>query len=156
MAKESAGLLLFRKHQATIEFLLVHPGGPFWKNKDAGAWSIPKGEVQAGEDPLSAAQREFAEEIGFKPAGPFIPLSPIQQKAGKIVRAWAVGGDWDPSRLKSNTFSIEWPPRSGKRQEFPEADQAAFFDLHQARTKINPAQLPLLEELVRQMTDGRI
>jgi predicted NUDIX family NTP pyrophosphohydrolase len=149
MAKESAGLLLYRKRQGTLEALLVHPGGPFWRNKDAGAWTIPKGEIQPGEEPLTAAQREFEEEIGFKPNGNFIALSSIKQKAGKVVNAWAIEGEWDPNELKSNTFSLEWPPHSGKLQEFPEVDQAAFFDLRQARTKINPAQIPLLEELER-------
>jgi len=149
MAKESAGLLFYRKHHGNLEFLLVHPGGPFWKNKDSGAWTIPKGEIQPGEDPLAAAQREFAEELGFKPGGTFIALTPVKQKAGKVVRAWAIEGEWNPAQLKSNTFSLEWPPRSGKFQEFPEVDQAAFFDLQLARTKINPAQIPLLEELVQ-------
>lgn len=152
MAKESAGLLLFRKRAGKIEFLLVHPGGPFWKNKDDGAWTIPKGEIQLGEDPLSAAQREFEEELGFKPNGTFIPLAPIKQKSGKIVRAWAVEGDWDPTQLKSNTFSLEWPPRSGKSQQFLEVDRAAFFDLELARTKINPAQIALLEELEQRVS----
>ena len=147
MAKESAGLLLYRKRPGKIQFLLVHPGGPFWKNKDEGAWTIPKGEIQPGEDPLSAAQREFEEELGLKLNGTFIPLAPIQQKSGKIVRAWAIEGDLDTTQLKSNTFSLEWPPRSGKQQQFPEVDRAAFFDLELARRKVNPAQIPLLEEL---------
>jgi len=147
MAKESAGLLFYRKRAGKMEFLLVHPGGPFWKNKDDGAWTIPKGEIQPSEDPLTAAQREFEEELGFKPNGTFIPLTPIKQKSGKIVRAWAIEGGWDPAQLKSNTFSLEWPPHSGKVQQFPEVDRAAFFDLRLALTKINPAQIPLLEEL---------
>jgi predicted NUDIX family NTP pyrophosphohydrolase len=147
MAKESAGILLYRRRQERLEFLLVHPGGPLWKNKDQGAWSIPKGEILPGEDPLAAAQREFEEELGVKPPGNFIALKPVKQKSGKVVRAWAVQGDWDPSGLKSNTFRLEWPPRSGKLQEFPEVDRAAFFDAVVARAKINPAQIPLLEEL---------
>ena len=130
-----------------MEFLLVHPGGPFWKNKDAGAWTIPKGEIQSGEAPLAAAQREFAEEMGFLPQGEFLPLTPVKQKAGKLIHAWAVAGDCDTLTFKSNTFTIEWPPRSGRRQEFPEIDRAAFFNLAKAKEKINPAQLKLLEEL---------
>src|ERR1700690_2483137 len=112
MAKESAGLLFYRKHQGNLEFLLVHPGGPFWKNKDSGAWTIPKGEIQPGEEPLAAAHREFAEEPGFKPGGTFIALAPVKQRAGKVVRAWAIEGEWNPAQLKSNAFSLEWPPRS--------------------------------------------
>ena len=151
MAKESAGLLIYRKQAQIFEFLLVHPGGPLWKNKDAGAWTIPKGEIQPGEEPLQAAQRECQEELGFKPQGDFIPLTPIRQKAGKLVRAWAVESDLDVANVKSNTFSLEWPPRSGKRQEFPEVDQAAFFELEAARKKINPAQVSLLEELLQKL-----
>ena len=151
MAKKSAGLLLYRRREEDPEFLLVHPGGPFWKNKDLGAWTIPKGEIQPGEDPLEAAQREFQEELGFKPAGNFLPLTPIKQKAGKVVQVWAATGEWDPAQLKSNTFTLEWPPHSGKLQEFPEVDQAAFFDLQTARLKINPAQIALLEELDKQL-----
>ncbi len=147
MAKESAGLLIYRKREGKLQFLLVHPGGPFWKNKDAGAWTIPKGEIAAGEDPLAAARRECLEELGFEAAGDFLPLNPIQQKGGKVVRAWAVEAEWDSAQLKSNTFSLEWPPRSGKQQEFPEVDQADFFSSEVARRKINPAQIPLLEEL---------
>jgi len=149
MAKESAGLLIYRKRQGQPEFLLVHPGGPLWKNKDLGAWTIPKGEINAGEDPLAAARRESEEELGFRAEGNFIPLNPIKQKAGKIVHAWAIEADWDPARLNSNTFTLEWPPHSGKRQEFPEIDQASFFDFELARIKINPAQVSLLEELKR-------
>lgn len=151
MAKESAGLILYRKREAKLEVLLAHPGGPLWKNKDLGAWTIPKGELEAGEDPLAAAQREFQEELGFKPGGDFIALTPIKQKAGKMVHAWAIEGDWDPSDLKSNTFTLEWPPRSGRRREFPEVDQAAFFDLQLAKNKINTAQVALLEELERKL-----
>jgi predicted NUDIX family NTP pyrophosphohydrolase len=147
MAKESAGLLIYRKRQEQLEFLLVHPGGPLWKNKDLGAWTIPKGEINASEDPLAAARRESEEELGFRAEGSFIPLNPIKQKAGKIVHAWAIEADWDPAHLRSNTFTLEWPPHSGKRQEFPEIDQAAFFDFELAKRKINPAQIPLLEEL---------
>lgn len=151
MANESAGLVLYRTRQGELEVLLVHPGGPFWKNKDLGAWSIPKGQIGAGEEPLVAAQREFLEELGFKPNGEFTPLSAIKQKSGKVVHAWAMEGDWDPRQLKSNTFTLEWPPRSGKQQEFPEIDQAAFFALPRAKEKINPAQVALLEELERKV-----
>lgn len=147
MAKESAGLLLYRRRQQQLEFLLVHPGGPLWRNKDLGAWTIPKGEIGPGEDPLAAARRECEEELGLKVEGPFVALNPIRQKAGKTVRAWAVETDWDPAGFKSNTFLLEWPPRSGKQQEFPEIDGAAFFNLEQARIKINSAQIALLEEL---------
>lgn len=139
---------MYRLRGGQPEFLLAHPGGPFWKNKDAGAWSIPKGEIGPGEEPLGAALREFREELGFAPEGPFVELTPIKQKGGKIVRAWAVAGDFDPQQLKSNMFTIEWPPRSGKAASFPEIDRAAFFALTEAQQKINPAQAPLLGELV--------
>jgi len=147
MAKESAGLMMFRKRAGALEFLLVHPGGPFWKNKNAGAWTIPKGEIAEGEDALAAAKREFEEELGLKAEGSLIELKPIKQKGGKVVRAWAFEGDCDPSQIKSNTFTMEWPPRSGKMAEFPEVDRAEFFNLEQAKEKINGAQIPLLEEL---------
>jgi predicted NUDIX family NTP pyrophosphohydrolase len=149
MAKESAGLLLYRQREGTLEFLLVHPGGPLWKHKDLGAWTIPKGEIHPGEDPLLTAKREVQEELGFSPQGDFIPLGSIKQRAGKIVHAWAIQQDWDPRKLKSNTFSVEWPPRSNRRQEFPEVDQAAFFDMAVARLKINPAQIAFLEALTQ-------
>ena len=147
MAKESAGLLMFRRKDAQLEFLLVHPGGPFWKNKDAGAWTIPKGAVEEGEDAMAAAKREFEEELGLKAEGDFIELRPIKQKGGKVVRAWAFEGECDPSQIKSNSFTMEWPPRSGKQAEFPEVDRAEFFNLEKAKEKINQAQIPLLEEL---------
>ena len=149
MSKISAGLVLYRRRGGELEFLLVHPGGPFWKNKDAGAWTIPKGEIEEKEDPLTAAQREFEEELGLPPKGSFTELRPVKQKSGKIVLAWAFAGDFDADNIKSNTFSIEWPPRSGRMAEFPEVDRAAFFNLAEAKTKINPAQIPLLEEVVR-------
>ena len=154
MPKTSAALLMYRVRDARFEFLLVHPGGPFWKNKDAGAWTVPKGEIEPGEDLLAAARREFEEELGFKPDGEFIELTPIQQKGGKIVHAWAFEGNCDPSKIQSNNFSMEWPPRSGKMQEFPEVDRATFFDLGEAREKINPAQIPLLEETERKRRQG--
>ena len=147
MTRQSAGLVLYRKKESGLEFLLVHPGGPFWKNKDAGAWTIPKGEIQAGETPLAAAQREFLEELGFLPQGEFLLLTTVKQKGGKLIHAWAVQGDCDPAAIRSNTFTLEWPPRSRKLQEFPEIDRASFFTLDAARLKINPAQISLLEEL---------
>ena len=147
MSKQSAGLLLFRESAMDIEVLLVHPGGPFWAKKDAGAWSIPKGEFADGEEPLAAAQREFEEETGAAPAGLFLPLGAVKQPGGKIVHAWALRSDFDPAQLKSNTFSIEWPPKSGSRREFPEVDRAAWFPLPEARQKILKGQVPLLDHL---------
>ncbi|HTL59637.1 MAG TPA: NUDIX domain-containing protein [Candidatus Limnocylindrales bacterium] len=147
MPKESAGLLMYRVRDGELEVLLVHPGGPFWKNKDAGAWSIPKGEIQGDEPALEAARREFAEELGLVPQGNFIPLRAIVQKGGKRVQVWAFEADCDPTTLKSNTFQMEWPPRSGRLQEFPEIDRAAFFAIEEAKSKINPAQIACLEEL---------
>lgn len=132
--------------------LLVHPGGPFWRNKDKGAWTIPKGEFRAGEDPLAAARREFEEELGTEPVGPFIELTPLKQRGGKTVYAWAFEGDCDTATVHSNTFEMEWPPRSGRTQEFPEIDRAEFFSLDRARNKINPAQVSFLEELDRRLT----
>jgi len=147
MPKESAGLLLFRRRDNELEVLLVHPGGPFWQKKDLGAWSIPKGEIQPGEEPLATARREFAEELGFTPEGNFIALTPIQQKGGKRVQVWVFEGDCDPASVRSNSFQMEWPPRSGRLQEFPEVDRVAFFNLAEAKQRINPAQIPCLEEL---------
>jgi predicted NUDIX family NTP pyrophosphohydrolase len=140
---------MYRVQGDELEFLLVHPGGPLWKRKDAGIWSIPKGEIHPGEDGLEGAQREFEEELGFKAQGPFVELSPITQKSGKIVHAWAFAGDCDPSQIRSNTFSMEWPPHSGRMGTFPEVDRAAFFSLEQAKVPIYPAQMTLLEELLR-------
>lgn len=147
MAKTSAGILLYRLRDDKLEVLLVHPGGPYFRNKDEGAWSIPKGETDGEEDLLAVALRELAEETGLQPAGPFTALKPIKQKGGKVVHAWASTGDCDPARIKSNTFTIEWPPRSGRRQEFPEIDRAEFFGLEEGRRKITPAQAAFLEEL---------
>ena len=147
MQKVSAGLLMYRMREGELEFLLAHPGGPFWKDRDAGAWTIPKGEIQPGEEPLAAAKREFEEEIGVKPDGDFIELKPITQKGGKIVHAWAFEGECDTACIRSNTFQMEWPPRSGKFQDCPEVDRACFFCLAEAKRKINPAQVALLEEL---------
>jgi predicted NUDIX family NTP pyrophosphohydrolase len=138
---------MFRGRDSVLEVLLVHPGGPFWKNKDAGAWSIPKGEVEPREDLLLAAQREFKEELGIRPASPFYALGSITQKSGKVVHAWAFEGDCDPSKVQSNTCEIEWPPRSGKRITIPEVDRAAFFSVREAAEKLNPAQVPFLLRL---------
>jgi predicted NUDIX family NTP pyrophosphohydrolase len=144
----SAGLLMFRGKANVIEVLLVHPGGPFWNNKDAGAWTIPKGEAQPEEDLLNRAQIEFEEELGIKPSGNFIPIGSIKQKAGKIVHAWAFEGDLpNDFELKSNTFQIEFPPGSGTLREFPEIDRAEFFLDEIARRKINTAQIPFLDRL---------
>jgi predicted NUDIX family NTP pyrophosphohydrolase len=151
MPKTSAGLLMFRKRGAELEFLLVHPGGPFWKGKDAGAWTIPKGEIGEGEDALAAAKREFEEELGFKAEGTFIELMAIKQKGGKSVRAWAFEGECEPDKIKSNTFTMEWPPRSGQTAEFPEVDRAGFFNMEEAKEKINAAQVALLEELATKL-----
>jgi predicted NUDIX family NTP pyrophosphohydrolase len=140
--RASAGLLLFRRQEGELQFFLAHPGGPFWKNKDAGAWTIPKGLVEEGEDLLAAAQREFAEETGLRPAGPFIPLGVIQQKAGKVVHAWAVEGDADPAQVKSNLV-----PAYRGRPAFPEIDRCAWFSGAEARDKINAAQVAFLDRL---------
>jgi predicted NUDIX family NTP pyrophosphohydrolase len=147
----SAGLLLYRIRHAAIEVLLVHPGGPYWKPKDDGAWSIPKGEFSGAEDPLVAARREFFEETGVAIEGDLRALKPIQQSGGKIVHAWAVEGDLDPTTIVSNTFDIEWPPRSGRLQSFPEIDRAAWFALPEATRKILRGQMPLLEELAQML-----
>lgn len=148
MPRISAGLLLFRHDAGQLEVFLVHPGGPFWRNKDLGAWSIPKGECAPGEDPLLAARRELREETGFDVDGPFTALRPVRQAGGKVVQAWAAQADLDPSRLVSNIFSTEWPPRSGRQQEFPEVDRGAWFSLDDARARILSGQTPLLDELV--------
>jgi predicted NUDIX family NTP pyrophosphohydrolase len=147
--KISAGLLMYRRRAGHLEVLLAHPGGPFWTNKDEGAWTIPKGVLDPGEDdPFATAKREFEEELGAKPsATEFIPLGEVRQKAGKTVIAWAFEGDLDPSRIESNTFKAEWPPRSGRWQDFPEVDRAEFFSIAEARTKINPAQGEFLSRL---------
>jgi predicted NUDIX family NTP pyrophosphohydrolase len=148
--KKSAGILMYRRTgSSSIEVFLIHPGGPFWSKKDAGAWSIPKGEINEGEDPLAAARREFGEETGFDPGENFIELEPIKQKGGKLVSAWAVEGSIDANAIKSNTFSMEWPPRSGRQTEFPEVDKAAWFSPDEARAKINPAQAAFIDYLCR-------
>jgi predicted NUDIX family NTP pyrophosphohydrolase len=146
--KRSAGLLPFRETEAELEVLLVHPGGPFWTRKDNGVWSIPKGGLLDGEDPLTAARREFEEELGAPPSGHFIPLQPLKQPSGKLLYAWALRSGFDPSSLKSNLFSMEWPPKSGRQQEYPEVDRAAWFAVETARLKILKGQAPFLDQLL--------
>jgi predicted NUDIX family NTP pyrophosphohydrolase len=149
VARRSAGLLVHRERNGEPEVLLVHPGGPMWAKRDAGAWSIPKGEYESGEDALAAAKREFEEELGTAaPDGPLNDLGEVKQKSGKIVSAWAVAGDLDVTEITSNTVEVQWPPRSGKMLEIPEVDRAEWFAIHQAREKINPAQAELLDRLV--------
>jgi predicted NUDIX family NTP pyrophosphohydrolase len=148
MAKKSAGLLVYRRRLGQIEVFLVHPGGPLWVKKDAGAWSIPKGEFEQ-EDPLAAAQREFKEETGLEITGEFKPLAPQRLKSGKLVFAWAVEGDLDASQVRSNLFELEWPPRSGRRIQVPEVDRGAWFSLEAGIEKINPAQAGFIRELAQ-------
>lgn len=146
--RRSAGILLHRRGGDGVEVLLVHPGGPMWARRDAGAWSIPKGEYLDGEDPLAAARREFEEELGTPPpSGEAAELGEIRQKSGKHVRGWAIAGELDPQTMVSNTCEVEWPPRSGKRITIPEVDRAAWFGLDEAREKINPGQVPLIDRL---------
>jgi predicted NUDIX family NTP pyrophosphohydrolase len=145
--KLSAGILLYRKTGNEPQFLLVHPGGPFFSKKNEGWWTVPKGEMLPGEAPLDTALREFAEETGYHPQEPFLPLQPITQKGGKKVMCWAAKGDLDASAITCNTFEIEWPPRSGRKKEFPEVDKAGWFTLAEARLLINERQLALAEEL---------
>jgi len=147
MTKKSAGLLMYRWRRGVPEVLLVHPGGPFWAKKDEGSWSIPKGEYEPGEDPLEVAKREFQEETGYQATGEFIPLTPRKQPSGKGITAWAFEGDCDASAVKSNTFSMEWPPRSGKQKEFPEIDRAGWFTIQMGKEKILKGQVGFLEEL---------
>ena len=148
---KSAGILLYRTSSGALEVLLVHPGGPFWSKKDAGAWTIPKGGIEESEDPLAAARRELREETGLEVDGPFLELAPIRQRGGKTVAAWAAEADCDPAAIRSNLFSLEWPPRSGKMKEFPEVDRAGWFTLEAAREKILASQMPLVEELARKL-----
>ncbi|UYQ94515.1 NUDIX domain-containing protein [Chitinophaga horti] len=147
MPKRAAGILLFRKKKNALQFFLVHPGGPYWKNKDEGVWTIPKGEYETDEDPLHAALREFQEETGIALEGDFIPLEPVRQKSGKIVQAWAMEGDLDTSKLISNTFLLEWPPKSGMFVEVPEVDRGEWFGEKEARQKINQGQIGLIDQL---------
>lgn len=148
MPKKSAGIIFYRFKNGLPEFLLVHPGGPFWVKKDLGAWSIPKGEILEDEDPLDAAIRETEEETGIKASGNFIELTPVKQKSGKLVFAWAVEGNFDTREIKSNSFELEWPPKSGNKKSFAEVDKAQWFLMDEARKKIVPGQLPLIEELM--------
>lgn len=149
----SVGILMYRRKKGDLQVLLVHPGGPFWNKKELGAWSIPKGLVEKGEDAFKAAQREFTEETGFSVSGDFISLKPIKVHNSKIVQAWAVEGDCDTESLRSNTFTMEWPPRSGEYREFPEADRAAWFGMADAKKRINKGQRPLLEQLECALSD---
>jgi predicted NUDIX family NTP pyrophosphohydrolase len=152
---QSAGILVHRRRGGAPEVLLVHPGGPFWARRDEGAWSIPKGEYTSGEDPLDAARREFEEELGSPPPdGRFDELGEVRQKSGKRVRAWAVEGDLDATAAHSNTFELEWPPRSGRMIEVPEIDRAEWFDLPEARRRINPAQVELVDRLAARLQEG--
>lgn len=155
MPRQSAGLLIYRRRGVQIEVFLVHPGGPFWQAKDEGAWSIPKGEFAAGDDPLEVAKREFQEETGLTVEGSVVPLEPIKQRGGKTVHAWLVEADVDASHIASNMFTIEWPPGSGKLQEFPEVDRAGWFSLEAAMQKINEGQRELLKQLYAQLKDSR-
>lgn len=153
MSKQSSGILLYRRKNERLEILIVHPGGPFWKKKDSGAWSIPKGEFEV-EDALQAAKREFEEELGSPIEGEMVALKPQKQKGGKIVHAWAVEGDLDPQKIKSNTFELEWPPKSGKTQQFPEIDRAEWFPVSTALEKINQGQAAFIQELVEKLDAG--
>lgn len=145
--RESAGLLLFRRRNGGLEFLLAHPGGPFWVRRDLGAWTIPKGEIAQGEEPLAAAQREFEEETGIHPEGPFIPLGSVRLKAGKVIHAWAWEGDADAAATVSNHMRMEWPKRSGRWITFPEVDRCAWFGAEEARQRLNPVQAELIDRL---------
>ena len=147
MAKTSAGLVMYRNRNGRLEVLLVHFGGPFWKRKDREAWFVPKGEINPGEEELAAAQREFQEETGLVPEGPFVPLGSVKHKSAKTVVAWAFAGDCDPASLRSNTFEMEWPPKSGQMAQFPEIDRAEFFTVEVARDKMHPAEFEFLVRL---------
>jgi predicted NUDIX family NTP pyrophosphohydrolase len=154
MTKTSAGILLFRKRGARVEVLLVHPGGPFWANKDDGAWSMPKGLIEEGEDARAAAKREFFEETGLYVEGDFVELGIHKQAGGKIIAAWAHEGDFDAKLLKSNSFSMEWPPRSGKTALFPEVDKANWFALDEALTKVTKGQMAIIRALAEKLGVG--
>ncbi len=153
-AKRSAGVLLYRRAGEAVELLLVHPGGPYWAKRDLGAWTIPKGECEAGEDPRDCALRELAEELGAAPdldLGKLIALGAVRQRSGKVVEAWAGEGDFEPAQLNSNSFEMEWPPRSGEQRSFPEVDRAEWFEPEPAREKIIPAQAQLIDRLLEQL-----
>ena len=154
MARTSAGVLIYRRRDGALEVFLVHPGGPFWAKKDLAAWSIPKGEFDPAKDALAAAKRELEEETGLAVEGEFQPLKPIRQTGGKVVHAFAIEGDCDPEAIRSNTFEIEWPPRSGRRQAFPEVDRAAWFPLDLAQEKIHKGQVGLLDQLQAMLAGG--
>jgi predicted NUDIX family NTP pyrophosphohydrolase len=155
VTRESAGLLLYREREGRREVLLVHPGGPFWKRKDEGAWSVPKGEIEAGEVAIDVARREFQEELGRPaPDGPMLALGSVRQAGGKVVQAWAVPGELDAEGITSSTFEMEWPPRSGRKQAFPEVDRAAWFDLETGRRKVLEAQRPFLDRLEAALSKG--
>jgi len=151
MPRTSAGLLPYRRRGGGLDVFLVHPGGPFWSGKDDHAWSIAKGEVEDGEDLLAAAHREFGEETGFRLAGPSVALEPVRQAGGKIVHAFAIEAELDPTAIRSNTFTLEWPPRSGRFREYPEVDRAAWFALADARSRIHKGQIPLLTALAERL-----
>jgi predicted NUDIX family NTP pyrophosphohydrolase len=151
MAKLSAGLLMYRWRDGDLEVFIVHPGGPFWARKDDGAWSVPKGEYAEGDDPLATALREFSEETGFAVSGELLPLTDIKQPSGKRIKAWALEGDCDATQVKSNLFSMEWPPKSGKTQEFPEVDRAAWFPIETARLKLLKGHVGFLDELAAKL-----
>ena len=153
MTKQSAGILVYRRKNKHIEVFLVHPGGPFWLKKDLGAWSIPKGEIEEEEDPMKVALREFKEETGQVVNGDFTPLQPVEQKGGKIIIAWAIEGEVNEDKIVSNTFEIEWPPKSGRMKSFPEVDKAAWFSIDAAKEKINPAQINFIDELTTNLRD---
>jgi predicted NUDIX family NTP pyrophosphohydrolase len=154
MAKQAAGILLFRRGTAGIEVLLAHPGGPLWARKDYGSWTIPKGQFTDGELPLDAAKREFEEEMGTAPSGDFQPLGTLKQPSGKIIHVWAAESNFDAASVKSNLFSMEWPPKSGRMGEFPEVDRAGWFSIDQARIKILKGQAPFLDRLL-EMTNKK-
>jgi predicted NUDIX family NTP pyrophosphohydrolase len=149
--QQSAGILVYRESERGFEVLIAHPGGPVFRGRDLGAWTIPKGEIEPGEEPLAAARRELREETGFELDGPFLPLGSIRQKSGKIVHAWACPGDVDPARLTSNQFTMQWPPRSGRIQTFPELDRVLYVDPELAQQKLNPAQAELVPRLLEKL-----
>ena len=155
MARQSAGLLVYKRAKSGLQIFLVHPGGPFWAKKDRGAWSIPKGEFAEGEEALAAACREFREEVGQDVAGPFVALTPRRQPSRKMIHAWAVEGEVDAEALVSNEFELEWPPRSGRMQRFPEVDAGTWFTFEEAKGRIQPGQLPILEELAQLLEERR-